>query len=150
MSTAFTVREISANQTRSLRHRVLWPHIEQEEDCVIDIDHREDAIHLGTFDGDKLISVGSLFAMNSPRLRHAMQYRLRAMATEPDYRGRDAGRVLIEHAVQLLRKTNIDVLWCDARLHATGFYERLGFSRFEDVYEVRNIGPHQFMWVEIK
>jgi GNAT superfamily N-acetyltransferase len=149
MSNVFEVREIPAEMTRSLRHRVLWPHIEKEEDCVIDIDRREDAIHLGTFDGDRLISVGSLFAMSSPRLPHEKQYRLRAMATDPDYRGRDAGRVLIEYAMNVLGKKGIDVLWCDARLHATGFYGKLGFSKFEDVYEVRNIGPHQFMWVEL-
>ena len=145
----FEVRAIESPLTRPLRHRVLWPHIKQESDCIIDIDERADAIHLGTFDGDRLVSVGSLFAMNTQKLDFTYQYRLRAMATDAEYRGKDAGRVLIETAIAKLKGITAEVLWCDARLHATGFYEKLGFQKLEEVYEVKNIGPHQFMWVEL-
>ena len=59
-------KQITAEQTRDLRHRVLWPHKDRMEECMIDIDHGEDAIHLGTFDGDRIVSVLSLFEMSSP------------------------------------------------------------------------------------
>ncbi len=145
------VQEITAAQTKPLRHKVLWPHIEKMEDCVIDIDERNDAIHLGAFDEDgNIIGVCSLFEMTSPKLAHQRQYRLRAMATDPEVRGAGAGRALIEFAKQRVQAMGYEVLWCDARKVALGFYARMGFDRIDEWYEVRNIGPHQLMFVEFQ
>lgn len=142
-------RFISPPETRSLRHRVLWPHLPEPEVCVIDIDNREDAFHVGVFDEERLISIGSFFAMSSPRLEMNLQYRLRAMATDPDYRRMHAGEKLIDFAIDKLRSDGVQVLWCDARLIAVPFYESLGFNKQPDVYEVPLIGPHHFMWKEL-
>lgn len=146
---SYEVREIPADWTRSLRHRVLWPHIPEEKLCIIDIDNREDAIHLGVFHDDRLISVGSFFAMPTSKLSSQNVYRLRAMATDPDYRGKQSGRALIEKAVSLLRDKAVEILWCDARKNAVGFYEALGFNKLEEEYDIPQIGPHYFMWLEL-
>lgn len=146
---AMRVSLITPEQTRQLRHLVLWPHIEKEVDCIIDIDHRDDAFHLGVFLDNEIIAVGSLFQMNSPKLQHEEQYRLRAMATHPEHRGTGSGRLLIEKAIRLLKEKNQDVLWCDARIKAVGFYQSLGFSVVDEVYDVPGIGPHKFMWIEL-
>jgi GNAT superfamily N-acetyltransferase len=145
----FQVRCISSAETQSLRHRVLWPHLSSPEVCVIDVDNREDAFHVGVLDGERLISIGSFFAMTSPRIEILPQYRLRAMATDPEYRRMHAGDGLIEFGLERLREKGIRVLWCDARLVAVPFYESLGFSKQPDVYEVPLIGPHHFMWKEL-
>ena len=143
---SLTARFIAPSQTQLLRHRVLWPHLPSPEVCVIDIDNREDAFHVGVFSDDTLISVGSFLCLSSSRLNQSNQYRLRAMATETNYRRMHAGDRLIEFGSEELRKRNVDVLWCDARLVAVPFYESIGFSKFDDVYEVPLIGPHHFMW----
>jgi GNAT superfamily N-acetyltransferase len=144
------VKRIDPSETRPLRHLVLWPHIERMEDCVIDIDHREDAIHLGTFDNGRIVSVGSLFRMTSPKIDFPVQYRLRAMATDPEYRGKNGGAFLIREAERILREMNIDVLWCDARIGAVGFYQKLGFSLIDEIYDVPRIGPHKFMYLVLR
>ena len=144
-----TASFITPPETQSLRHRVLWPHLPSPEVCVIDIDNREDAFHVGVFHDGILISIGSFFCMQSPRLPHETQYRLRAMATDPDYRRMHAGEHVITFATEALRKRYVGVLWCDARLVAVPFYESIGFSKFDDVYEVPLIGPHHFMWKEL-
>ncbi|MFM7726394.1 MAG: GNAT family N-acetyltransferase [Flavobacteriales bacterium] len=145
----FEVRCISSKETRSLRHRVLWPHLPSPEVCVIDIDERPDAFHVGVFHEQRLVSIGSFFAMTSPRLDFFPQYRLRAMATDPDYRRMHAGDRLIDFGLERLRSEGVRILWCDARLVAVPFYESLGFSAQPDVYEVPLIGPHHFMWKEL-
>lgn len=140
------VRKISPEETRNLRHQVLWPHINRMEDCVIDIDHREDAFHLGSFiDGD-LVAIGSFFQMDSSKISLHPQYRLRAMASHPQFRGSGAGKQLVLFGIEILRNRGVAVLWCDARLKATGFYASLGFQKQEEIYDVPSIGPHQFMW----
>lgn len=143
------VKIIPATLTRPLRHRVLWPHIVHEEDCVIDIDEREDAVHLGVYDGAELVSIGSLFRMHSDKIAHAKQYRLRAMATDPKLRKAGAGRLLIQKACEECKARGAEVLWCDAREVALGFYAKLGFEMIDEWYEVRNIGPHKFMYREL-
>ncbi len=143
------VKQIAAADTKPLRHLVLWPHIQNEADCVIDIDNRHDAIHLGVFESGRLVSIGSLFEQLSPKLDFDKQVRLRAMATHPDARGKQYGRLLVEHALLLLKQKDYEVMWCDARIIAIGFYTSLGFNILPEVYEVPRIGPHQFMWKEV-
>lgn len=143
------VKQIQAVQTRALRHLVLWPHIEKEEDCNIDIDQREDAIHLGAFDGDRIVAVASMFQMSSNKIDFQNQFRLRAMASHPDYRGQYAGQAIVKRAIEVAQFKGADVLWCDARKVALGFYEKLGFERIDEWYDVPKIGPHQFMYYPI-
>ena len=127
------VKEITATDTRSLRHRVLWPHIKKEEDCNIDIDSRKDAIHLGVVHEGKIVTIGSFFQMETPKLpNNAKAYRLRAMASDPNYRKMGFGEKLISNAVEVLKNRDTDVLWCDARKVAIGFYERLGFEKIDE------------------
>lgn len=71
------------------------------------------------------------------------------MATHPEFHGKGLARLLIVHALEILKEKEQDVLWCDARINAVGFYERLGFSQLDEVYDVPKIGPHKFMWKEI-
>jgi len=143
------VRIITADQTRSLRKLVLWPHIEKMEDCVIDIDHREDAIHIGAFLNEELICICSLFELSSPRIAAKKQYRLRAMATHPVHRGLNAGRHVVEFAIHLIQPKGFEVLWCDARKIALGFYERLGFELIDEWYEVPKIGLHKTAFYQL-
>ncbi|MFM9005171.1 MAG: GNAT family N-acetyltransferase, partial [Flavobacteriales bacterium] len=106
-----------------------------------------DAFHLGVRCESELISVGSFVPQSHHHFSQDNLYRLRAMATLPNFHGRGSGRVLIEFALQLLRERNANLLWCDARLSAVGFYQRLGFSVDDEIYEVPLIGPHKLMWI---
>lgn len=136
-------------QTYPLRHQVLWPHIKLEQDCIITIDHRKEAIHLGVFIDDQLVSICSLFEMKNEKFSHKKQYRLRAMATHPEYRGQNAGRTLVEFAIKILQEKKYDILWCDAREVALGFYSKIGFRIEGDWYNVPNVGRHKTMFFEL-
>lgn len=140
------VERISPEDTHALRHLVLWPHLESPDVCVIDIDHRSDAMHFGVRVHHEIVAIGSFFHMTSPKIEATLPYRLRAMAVHPAHRGKDYGQALIREACQQLRQLDVDILWCDARLKAVPFYQRLGFHMLPEVYDVPRIGPHQFMW----
>ncbi len=144
-----SVRIIPVEETYPLRHKVLWPHL-AEQNCVTSTDGEEGAIHLGVFLDGVLIGVCSLFRTASDKLPFQNQYRLRAMATDPLFRGRNGAKALIESATTILRERGQEVLWCDARLGAVGFYEKQGFLSLPELYEIPLIGPHRFMWLEWK
>ena len=144
------IERVPSIKTRPLRHEVLWPHRESVDVCFIDIDDRPDAIHLAAYHNDVIVGVCSLFEMHSPKLTDNKQYRLRAMATHPSVRGKGAGRMLVEQALSIVESSGYDVLWCDAREVALGFYEQLGFERIDEWYDIPNIGKHQFMYYRFK
>jgi len=149
------VRLISGAETQFIRHKVLWPHRESVEVCTIDIDDNKDTIHLGAFIEDELVSIATFFKMKSDRLidnkiyfEHA--YRLRAMATLPQFEGKNAGRAILTFAMDHLREMNADAIWCNARAVALGFYEKLGFEMIDEWYEIPIIGPHKLMYISLK
>jgi len=71
------------------------------------------------------------------------------MATAETVRGEGIGKQIIEFALQKLKQMKVEILWCDARLKATGFYQKIGFKTLGDIYEVPNVGPHKLMYIEI-
>ncbi len=68
------------------------------------------------------------------------------MATDPEIRGYGVGAKIVKQAEKELKQMGIKLLWCDARLIATGFYERLNFKIKGQVYQVPKIGPHKLMY----
>ena len=59
------------------------------------------------------------------------------------------GAKIIRAAEEELRKKGVKLLWCDARLIATGFYEKLNFKIKGQVYQVPKIGPHKLMFKDL-
>ena len=50
------------------------------------------------------------------------------------------GRVLIKFQ---RKKTESEILWCNARTTAFGFYEKMGFNIVVDEFDIPNLGPHK-------
>ena len=73
-------------------------------------------------------------------------HRLRGMATDADYRGTGVGQALLAFSERLIRSQSEQrLLWCDARLPAIRFYEKLGWRVVSDRYFVPTAGPHHRM-----
>ncbi len=67
------------------------------------------------------------------------------MATTAAVRGSGAGRRLLQACFQHVRAGGGGLLWCNARLVALGFYERMGLEREGELFELPGIGPHYVM-----
>ena len=91
------IRFIKAQDTWSLRHRVLRPH-QTIEDCDYPNDRNPESFHLGVFIGEHLIGIGSFYAEKNDALKGWKQYRLRGMAIHPDFRAQGAGAVSVHDA----------------------------------------------------
>jgi len=143
--TSFLVKEIKPKDCYSIRHQVLWQH-KSFDDCGIDIDNQAGAFHLGAYKGDKLICIASFFKQSQAKFSEKNQYRLRAMATLSSDQNTGAARTLLNTAFQILKAKGQDLLWCDARIIATGFYEKLGFEKLGDSYSIPIIGLHYLMY----
>ena len=142
---SFLVKEIKPKDCYFIRHQVLWQH-KSFDDCGIDIDDQVGSFHLGAYKADKLICVASFFKQTQSKFSEKNQYRLRAMATLSSAQNTGAARALLNTAFQILKDKDQDLLWCDARIIATGFYEKLGFEKLGDSYSIPIIGLHYLMY----
>lgn len=66
---------------------------------------------------------------------------LRGMATAPEARGRGHARAVVTAALGHVDGRGGGV-WCNARVPAVGFYERLGFEPIGDHWTDPHTGPH--------
>ena len=134
------VKYISAADTLVLRSVVLRNNAPLVQ-CVFPGDKLEESIHLGYFAGDRLVSVATFFP--EPYAEKGKGgFRLRGMATDPEFLGKGCGSELIKFAINELRSVNASYIWCDARSAAVEFYKKQGFELISDEFEISGIGMH--------
>ena len=67
------------------------------------------------------------------------------MATLDDMQGRGAGRALIAEGVRVAAAAGASLIWCNARVSARGFYEKVGFVAVGGEFELPDSGNHYVM-----
>ena len=105
--------------------------------------------HIAALLNDKVVGTSTFIIDINEKFEEKNQYRLRAMATDPEVRGYGLGAKIIENALDELKNMGVKLLWCDARIIATGFYEKQNFKVKGQVYQVPKIGPHKLMYKEL-
>jgi GNAT superfamily N-acetyltransferase len=70
--------------------------------------------------------------------------RLRAMAVTPEYQGTGIGRLLVKEAERVAREEGFLRIILHARVVVSGFYEKLGYLRYGEVFTEVGI-PHILM-----
>jgi len=113
-----SIEQIRPELTWHLRQKVLNPaqklyEMEMEED--------QDGVHFGAFTDNKLVGIVSLFEKNG-------DFQFRKLAIDPEYQGKGIGNALLNYITDFSKNEGGKRLWCNARLSAIGFYEKLHFS----------------------
>ena len=67
------------------------------------------------------------------------------MATVEDMQGRGAGRALVAEGVRSAAAAGAALIWCHARVSASGFYEKVGFVAISPAFELPVAGKHYVM-----
>ncbi|MBQ21721.1 MAG: GNAT family N-acetyltransferase [Flavobacteriales bacterium] len=141
-----SVKIITTKETYPLRLEVLWQHKNSLDECKLDIDDLTTTFHVGAYKNGEIVAIGTFLQQQNEKFEATNQYRLRAMASSPKVRGENFGKLLIEFAIEELKNRKVDLLWCDARKVALGFYEKMGFKIKGGFYEIPIIGPHKLMY----
>lgn len=149
------IAPVAAERVRPLRARVLRPGV-PEAQLVYPGDAAPGALHLAALRGDEVVGIASLNpeppppvlagAAGAPGAGTARAWRLRGMATAPEVRGDGCGALLLQGCFEHVRAQGGGLLWCNARLVALGFYEKLGLARIGERFEIGDIGPHYVMF----
>ncbi len=142
-----TVEEVAVEVTHPLRRAVLRP---DGGELAWTGDEDPTTIHLAARTGDHVIGVARFSPALCPwRPEVRAPWQLRGMATDPAVRGSGAGRALLVDGLARVAARGGDLVWCNARVTAAGFYERFGFAVVTASFDTPGIGPHVGMLVEV-
>ena len=144
----FEIRLIEVEMAYGVRNKVLRPNLTIEE-CTYEIDNLQGTFHVGAFYKDNLASIATFSLENHPDFNMERQYRLRGMATLPEFRKLGAGSLLINYAVDLIKQENINFLWCQGRTSVQSYYEKLGFKMHGEIFSYEPSGDHLIMYKEL-
>ncbi|TFV83019.1 GNAT family N-acetyltransferase [Blastococcus sp. CT_GayMR16] len=135
-----TVDEATAEVTYALRGAVLRPN-GGEITWAGDEDPATFHLAARTADG-AVVGVVRFSPAPCPWRSAAAPWQLRGMATDATVRGTGAGRALVVDGLARVADRGGDLVWCDARVAAAGFYERMGFTVVTEEFDKPGIGPH--------
>jgi GNAT superfamily N-acetyltransferase len=149
------VHAAEAVAIRPLRSLVLRPG-QPPAALVYEHDDHPLTLHAAAFEGDEIVGIATVHPQTPPEAQRGRipesayaageSFRLRGMASHPRVQGRGAGRAVLGKCFEHIRAHNAEYLWCNARLNAVGFYERMGFEAVGDQFDMPGIGPHYVMW----
>jgi ribosomal protein S18 acetylase RimI-like enzyme len=145
-SGTITIEQVEAVDTYPLRAQEL----RQGRPLEMDGDDAPYALHLAArIDGGEIVGVVRFHPRDCPWRPGEGSWQLRGMATDPRVRGLGAGRALVAEGLARVAARGGDLVWCDARKDAVGFYERIGFTIVTEEYDLRPVGPHRGMLIEL-
>jgi GNAT superfamily N-acetyltransferase len=140
------VELVNAQVVRPLRRAVLRPGRPAEESIYpADDDPRaaHGVVRHAEATGDDVMAVGSVLPDPDP---DPDGWRIRGMATRASARRRGLGTAVLDALVTHVAVQGGGLVWCNARVPATGLYTRAGFVTRGEVFEIEGIGPHIHMW----
>jgi ribosomal protein S18 acetylase RimI-like enzyme len=145
-----TIEQVGAAATYPLRAQELRQGraVEIEEDDAPYTLHLAARIDGGESSGP-IVGVVRFHPRDCPWRDTEGSWQLRGMATDPRVRGLGAGRALVAEGLSRLTARGAQLVWCDARKPAVGFYEKCGFTIVTDEYDLRPVGPHRGMIIEL-
>ncbi len=141
------IQHITPQQTYTLREKILRKN--STKPFVFDGDFEKTTIHLGAYYDNTIIGVVSLMKKNQQAFSFYKQYQLRGMAIATSFQQKGVGQQLICAVFATLKNSGVEIIWCNARVVAVTFYEKLGFIKTTTKFNIPSIGLHYLMYKEI-
>jgi ribosomal protein S18 acetylase RimI-like enzyme len=132
---AAEIRRVAACDTIALRDAALRPGL-SPGDSHYPGDDAPETLHLGAFLDNTLVAVATLCREAMPGTQSATSWRLRGMATLPEYRGRGLGRQLAHRCIAHAAEHGGTCVWCTSRVATVVFYRTLGFTACSDTFSL--------------
>ena len=140
-----SIKKITAAEALPIRHQILRKG-ERIEKCMYPGDDFESTFHFGLFEEEVLSGIISVFETKNNIFTDEKQFQIRGMAVLENNRKKGFGVILVCHVEAYLKKENQYTIWFNARIVAIGFYEKLGYVKIGEPFEIDTIGIHYIMY----
>ena len=143
------IKVVAPEVTRPMRQSVLRPH-QSIEQMVYEGDAAPCTFHLAaTAQAGQVLGIASFYLSPHPLGPQPGDWRLRGMAVQPELQGKGLGSGLVQAGLERIQAQAGRRLWCNARVFAQRFYEKLGFKTEGERFEIKPIGPHVLMSIAV-
>jgi GNAT superfamily N-acetyltransferase len=141
------IKQVNATTILTVRQAVLRQGLPIEA-SIFDKDEDPHTAHFGAFIGNTVIGCASLVRNTHTRFKPEFTQiaQLRGMAVLPEHRDGGIGGLLLRAVETKGIEESIEVLWFNARIKAVPFYEKNGYIREGEAYEIEGVGTHYFMF----
>ncbi|MFZ4811517.1 MAG: GNAT family N-acetyltransferase [Ilumatobacteraceae bacterium] len=142
MTDRWTVAPIALDDAIVMRVTVLRADTPTKDARFVE-DDWPGAVHLGAFDGDRLVGTSTWIPSAFAAEPGVPAVQLRGMATLTSHQGLGVGAALIGAGVEHARGMGASLVWANARDAALRFYAREGFEVVGDGFITRDTQlPH--------
>ena len=136
------IRLVQAAETVPIRLAILRSGMPRES-ALFPGDDAAETTHFGAYQHGQLVGVVSIYAAPCPeRSLVSRATQLRGMATLPKVRGLGYGCALLQACSASATAQGSELLWCNARAVAVGFYAKHGWEVISDEFQIPTAGPH--------
>ena len=142
------IRKVDAERIRPLRHSELRKGQDFSTTSYLK-DYEINTFHMACIVDDKPVTCATFYPEKSTKIRTENAYRLRGMATDSRFKRKGYASNLMAESFKELKKRDCDMVWCNARLVAVDFYKSVGFKITGELFDIKGIGPHYYMYKEI-
>jgi GNAT superfamily N-acetyltransferase len=139
------ISKISSLETFPVRHPVLRTG-KPIESCSFEGDDLETTTHFGLFLNEAIIGVVSLFEATNKLFPQKKQFQIRGMAVLKEHSKQGFGKTLLQHCEKYCRNQHANLVWFNARTEATGFYEKMGYQKTGNPFDIKDVGEHSVMF----
>jgi len=112
------------------------------ETAVYPEDARADAFHIAAYDEAGVVQGCVTFFPDPMAGEDGTAYRFRGMGSAPEVRGQGFGAAALTAGLREAAARGADLVWCNGRTSATGFYEHFGFTAVGPEFTLEPSGPH--------
>lgn len=68
------------------------------------------------------------------------------MAVLKEHSKQGFGKTLLQHSEKYCRNQHANLVWFNARTEATGFYEKMGYQKTGNPFDIKDVGEHSVMF----
>ncbi len=158
MTSSLQIVQVDAEVVRPLRSSVLRPG-QPAEALIYDGDDHPQACHVAAELADEVVGIATVYPEAPPASYSTLlpavlyagetSFRLRGMAVASDQQGRGIGAQCLKACFAHIREQGGTHMWCNARVGALTFYERMGLESVGPEFDIPGIGPHYLMWCQV-
>ena len=138
------ILQISAKDTFPIREHMLNESSPLGEHAFV-MDDDDLSFHLGAFVNNRLVSIASFYFEKHPYIDGENHCRICGMATLNEFQKNGYSTALLNAAIPLIKRNSCNLVWCNVRESAIGFYQKSGFHVQGESFELPEGGKHRLM-----